>query len=64
MLLLFGCLFGLIYWIESSSSGIPATSGTLMVAGLTIIVGLQLLFLSYDVDNTPNEPLHTKFHIK
>ncbi len=66
MLLLFGCLFGLIHWVESSSSGIPATSGTVMVAGLTIIVGLQLLlsFLSYDIGNPPSETLHTKLHIK
>ena len=66
VLLLFGSLFGLSHWIASSSSGIPATSGTVMIAGLSIIVGLQLLlsFLSYDIGNIPKETLHTKLHTK
>lgn len=61
-LLMFGVIFGSINWYESSSSGVPATSGTVMVAGLSVIVGLQLLlsFLSYDINNIPKETLHTR----
>lgn len=59
---LFGVIFGAYHWIASSSSGIPATSGTVMISGLSIIIGLQLLlsFLNYDIGNVPKETLHTK----
>ncbi|WP_240009615.1 glycosyltransferase family 2 protein [Marinomonas algicola] len=58
----FGVIFGAYHWGASSSSGIPATSGTVMISGLSIIIGLQLLlsFLNYDIGNVPKETLHTK----
>lgn len=47
---------------EPATSNIPATSGTVMISGLSIIVGQQLLlsFLNYDIGNVPKETLHTK----
>lgn len=58
-LLLAGLVFGGWHWIYSSGMDIPATSGTVMLAALPIMVGIQLLiaFLHYDVDSTPTEPL-------
>jgi len=58
----FGVWFGLSSWIEGSRAGLPATSGTVMLAGLPIILGVQLVlaFLSYDLQNVPREVLHKR----
>ncbi|MET1080977.1 MAG: glycosyltransferase family 2 protein [Pseudomonas sp.] len=60
LFLLSGGLFGLSHWIESLGTGEPATSGTVMLAALPILVGVQLLiaFLHYDITSAPVEPLH------
>ena len=60
--MLFGGLFGAYSWWHSISSGIPVTAGTVMLAGLPVIVGTQLLlsFLNYDVRNVPRIPLHKR----
>lgn len=59
LLLLIGAGFGLWHWITGSQSHQPATSGTVMLAALPILVGIQCLiaFLHYDVSNVPAEPL-------
>jgi glycosyltransferase involved in cell wall biosynthesis len=56
---LFGVTFGAVEWYKSISAGIPASSGTVMVAVLPIILGVQLLiaFLSQDIGNEPTVPL-------
>lgn len=61
IMLLCGVGFGLAHWISSAVSGQPASSGTVMLAALPILVGIQFLvaFLHYDVDNVPAEPLST-----
>jgi hypothetical protein len=58
-LFLFGIIFGFVRWIDSIESGIPATAGTVMVAALPIIIGLQMLLsaLSFDFSNVPDRPL-------
>ncbi len=58
-LLLFGIVFGAINWIESETTGINASAGTVVLAALPIIVGSQLMiaFFSYDTRNVPTEPL-------
>jgi hypothetical protein len=60
--LAFGFWFGLAHWIEGSRLNVPATSGTVMVAALPVIVGVQLVlaFLSYDLQNVPREILHRR----
>lgn len=59
VMLVFGTLFGSLAWYQSSSSGEVATTGTVMIAVLPIILGVQLLlfFLSYDIANKPTVPL-------
>jgi glycosyltransferase involved in cell wall biosynthesis len=54
-----GTIFGLFHWLHSSISGEPATSGTVMLAALPLLVGLQLMiaFLHHDVSNVPTEPV-------
>ena len=58
-LLLFGFIYGGIHWAHSVVTQHPAAGGVVMLAGLSVIVGVQL-FLSvfnYDVQNTPRIPL-------
>lgn len=58
-LCLVGAIFGGIHWLQSSASGQAASSGTVMLAALPLIVGIQFLiaFLHYDVSHVPREPL-------
>ena len=54
-LLIFGVVFGSMEWIESNRLGTTASAGTVMVAALPIIVGLQLILsaMSFDLNNQP-----------
>ncbi len=58
-LLLFGLVFGLRKWIAAVQAGLAASAGTVMLAGLTFLIGVQLLIsaLNFDVTNTPSIPL-------
>lgn len=58
-LLLFGLIFGSIKWIHYASRGIPAPTGTVMLATLTVILGIQFLLsaVSIDLQSVPREPI-------
>lgn len=60
--LVFGTWFGASQWLAGSRMNVPATSGTVMVAALPVIVGVQLIlaFLGYDLQNVPREILHRR----
>lgn len=60
VLFLFGIVFGAIKWRESVTSGIPATAGTVILAALPVLVGVQMgiSFLNYDIRNVPKKPIH------
>jgi glycosyltransferase involved in cell wall biosynthesis len=55
-----GVIFGGIHWLHSIQSGVPASAGTVVLAALPIIVGLQFLlgFLGYDIESVPKEAIH------
>ena len=59
-----GGIFGGIHWIKGIMNEQAASSGTVMLAALPIIIGMQFLiaFLHYDVSNTPKEPLLLDFY--
>jgi glycosyltransferase involved in cell wall biosynthesis len=59
-LLVFGTIFGALGWSESISTGKPATSGTVMLAGLPVMLGVQFLtaFFAYDMQDVPRTPIH------
>jgi dolichol-phosphate mannosyltransferase len=59
LLVLVGSAFGAMHWLDSARSNHPATSGTVMLAALPILIGIQCLiaFLHYDVSNIPVDPL-------
>ena len=62
LLLLFGTGIGLHQWIAGALEGRFASSGTVMLAALPIIIGSQLVlgFLNYDLQNLPSVPLHVR----
>lgn len=57
--LLFGLTFGTIKWIHSWLSHVPSSNGTVMLAGLSVLIGVQFLvaFLHFDVSNVPTQPV-------
>jgi hypothetical protein len=59
LLLTFGTVYGIAHW---SPGGVPTTAGTVMLAGLPVIVGFQLLlaFINYDIQSVPTSALHTR----
>lgn len=60
--LVFGLGFGFSSWVDGARTGTFASSGTVMVAALPVIVGVQLVlaFLGYDLQNVPRYPLHKR----
>jgi dolichol-phosphate mannosyltransferase len=60
----FGVIFGAIKWIESAAADVPTPAGTVMLAAMPLIMGLQLLlaFLSHDVTSVPRRPIHKSLH--
>lgn len=63
-LLLFSLVFGLSEWHRSVSTGIPATAGSIMLAAMPGLIGIQLLlaFFGQDMARTPAIPLHRLLH--
>lgn len=58
----FGVTFGAIMWASLAAQGESASSGTVMLAGLPTLVGIQLLlsFLAYDFASEPHIALHPR----
>jgi dolichol-phosphate mannosyltransferase len=55
----FGLVFGLGQWLGSIESGVAATAGTVMLASLPTIVGMQMLLsaIHFDIGSEPVVPL-------
>jgi len=62
LLLLFGIIFGIGHWINSYSTGVVTSAGTVMLSALPVLLGTQfiLAFIGYDVQSIPRRPLHLK----
>lgn len=62
LLLTFGMIFGGYHWIHSFQTINPTTAGTVMLAALPALMGLQLVlaFLSYDISAMPQRSIHTR----
>ena len=58
----FGVTIGAVQWTRGAIAGEFASSGTVMLSALPVIVGVQLLlaFLSYDMQDLPRTPLHLR----
>lgn len=60
MLALFGTVFGAVQWTVHVQDGTTASAGTVMLAALPLIIGIQLTLsaLQFDMANRPTVPLH------
>ena len=60
LLTAFGAIWGAWHWAISIQTGIAATTGTVMIAVLPIIVGVQLLLqaITLDIQSAPTAPIH------
>jgi glycosyltransferase involved in cell wall biosynthesis len=64
MLFMFGVIYGSVSWYESSASHINTPAGTVMLSGLPVIIGLQLILsaIGFDVDNQPDTPIQKQLY--
>ncbi len=58
-LALFGLAFGVVSWVDAAHRGVATPLGTIMLAALPILIGVQLLmaFLAYDMAGVPARPV-------
>lgn len=63
-LLGFGAIFGGVSWLAHYREATLASAGTVMLAALPMIMGLQLLlgFINYDMASVPSSPLSLRLH--
>ena len=56
----FGLIFGIASYNQSMETGVAATTGTVMISVVPLILGFQLLlaFVSHDVSAVPTRPKH------
>ncbi len=60
LLMVSGGGWGAWQWYRSAADGVPATTGTVMLAVLPLIVGIQMLLqaIVLDIQNVPRDPIH------
>lgn len=65
VLLLFGMVFGIDAWIETANTGRPATAGTVMLASLPSLLGIQFIlnFFAYDMAREPKRTVHQRLRL-
>jgi dolichol-phosphate mannosyltransferase len=58
----FGLLYGATHWVQSARTDVATPAGTVMMAALPVIMGVQLIlaFLAHDIASVPRRPLHKK----
>lgn len=63
LLLTFGLCYGIFHWVSSLQDGVATPTGTVMLAVLPIVIGVQLLlsFLAYDIENVPRRKIHKRY---
>ena len=59
-MLTFGVVFGSINWFTAAAIHKPAPLGTIMLAALPVLLGIQFLlaFLGFDIANAPRRPIN------
>ena len=66
VLFVFGAVMSLIEWIDSIGSVTAKPAGTIMLAALPLLMGLQLLlaFVGFDMNAVPQKPLNQRKNIQ
>jgi glycosyltransferase involved in cell wall biosynthesis len=59
VLLVFGLVFGVTKWVSATAAGAEASAGTVMLAGLPILLSVQMIlgFFAFDFMAVPRTPL-------
>ena len=62
LLLIFGILWGILKWYSSIKSGILASTGTVLIAVLPIIIGFQMIIqaISLDISSMPFKSMRSR----
>lgn len=65
LLLLMGIFYGAFHWFRSWMNDVATPAGTVMLAAMPIIVGIQfiLAFIAYDVANAPRRPFQRNSNV-
>jgi glycosyltransferase involved in cell wall biosynthesis len=65
-MLIGGGLYGGVHWIESARVGVETPAGTVMLAAMPILMGMQLVlaFVAHDVASVPQRPLQKKVSLR
>jgi glycosyltransferase involved in cell wall biosynthesis len=66
VLLVTGASLGMYHWLESAREGVVTPAGTVMLAALPILMGLQfvLAFIGYDIASVPRRPRHIRLRAR
>lgn len=66
LMCLFGGVWGIVKWSQSAQTGVAATTGTVLIAVLPIILGFQLLIqaMSLDISDVPDVVQHLAFPVE
>lgn len=66
VLLAVGSSLGTYHWLESANEGVVTPAGTVMLAALPILMGLQfvLAFIGYDIASVPRRPRHIRLRAR
>ncbi len=61
LLVFAGAAFGAVKWLASYASGVPSTTGSVMLAAIPLLLGGHLLIsaFNYDIANVPRQPLQS-----
>ena len=61
-MMVFGLTYGLCKWHQSLVTGVEASAGTVMLAALPTLAGIQLIlsFINYDILRVPRRPLQRR----
>lgn len=61
-MVVFGSLFGIARWSVALQTENASTAGTVMLAALPVLLGIQLIlsFLQHDIASTPTRVIHTR----
>lgn len=61
-LFIIGVSFGGYHWMRSAEAGVATPAGTVMLAALPLLVGLQMIlgFIGHDVMSVPRRPLQRR----
>jgi len=62
----FGGVFGTMQWLRAAELQRPTPLGTIMLAALPVLLGIQLLlaFVGYDIASVPRHPIHRRLSLK